>query len=137
MDIVKRRTVMNDDQPESLGEFLRKLREDAGLSVRQLAGRVGVHHSYVARFETGERKPSIALLQRIADVLHTDSSALLTYIGVRPSPTLPPLREYFPRKYGVSANEANMLANLVEYQLRKQKGEDGTATDEPRNKGPD
>jgi hypothetical protein len=39
---------MSDEQFHSLGARLRELREQAGLSIRQLALRVGVHHSYLA-----------------------------------------------------------------------------------------
>lgn len=40
-------------------------REDAGLSQRELADRVGVAQSEIARIESGKREPSIPTLQRI------------------------------------------------------------------------
>ena len=129
---------MNHDQPESLGGRIRQLREAAGLSVRQLAGRVGVHHSYLAYLEKGERNnPADELVKRLAEALEADASELLMLAHhIKPSTTLPPLRDYFMRKLGTSGNEADVLANLVEYQLHKQRGEDDT-TDEGRNTSPD
>jgi transcriptional regulator with XRE-family HTH domain len=40
-------------------------REEAGLSQRELAERVGVAQSEIARIESGNREPSIPTLQRI------------------------------------------------------------------------
>ena len=40
-------------EPATLGEYLRAAREQAGLSQRQLASRVGIHNSYLARLENG------------------------------------------------------------------------------------
>lgn len=42
----------------ALGAELREYREQAGLTVRQVAQKLGGHHSKYARIETGERAPS-------------------------------------------------------------------------------
>ncbi len=42
-----------------------------------LAKRVGVHQVTIARLETGERRPSMDLLQRLAKTLKTKVSELL------------------------------------------------------------
>lgn len=46
-------------------EQIRVLREGLGLSLRDLASRVGVSHQAVHRWETGEDLPSLAYLLRI------------------------------------------------------------------------
>lgn len=106
------------DHP-SLGELLRDARVQAGLSIRQLAPKVGVHHSLLARLENGEtERPSPELLQHLADELGLDVNELLACVGVTPS--LPEPRMYFRRKLGVSADEAEVLARLIEDHQAKQ-----------------
>jgi transcriptional regulator with XRE-family HTH domain len=127
---------MNHSQSKPLGEHIRMLREEADLSVRQLARRVGVHHSYIAYLENGERdNPSNELLERMAETFGIDANELLAHV-IKPSSTLPPLRDYFMRKLGVSGDEAETLKNVVEYQLRKEMGED-EAFDKQRDASPD
>jgi transcriptional regulator with XRE-family HTH domain len=127
---------MSDEQLHSLGERLRELREQAGLSIRQLALRVGVHHSYLAYLEHGEReKVSADILQKIAEVLDADASELFEFIGIKPASTLPSTRMFFRRKFGVSASDAEILANLVEHQLNKQQEVHHEETDEERHAG--
>src|SRR4051794_19742215 len=110
---------MNENDPSALAGRLRAIREEAGLSIRQLAARMGVHHGQIARIESGERNASPAYLQRFAELFGLDAAELLEYVGIKQSNTLPPLRDYFMRKLGVSGDEAEVLKNLVEYQTRK------------------
>lgn len=110
------------NQHVTLGDYLRMARQQAGYSIRELAKLVSVHFSYLARLENGETAhPSPDLLQRLAEVLQVDAAELLTYIGVKPA--LPEPRAYFRRKLGVNAEEADVLARLIEdYQAKKTKG---------------
>lgn len=116
---------MNVELPggsEALGSYVRFHREQAGISQEQLAAAIGVNHSYIARIESGKRaKPAADILQRIADTLHIDASELLAFLGVRPS--LPEPRVYFRRKYGMGADEADVIARLVEDFESKRRGE--------------
>jgi transcriptional regulator with XRE-family HTH domain len=91
------------DEPSTLGEYLRVERERVGMSQRQLAGRVGIHNSYLARLENGETaNPAADLLQRIADVLEISSTDLMAFIGVKPPEGLPDLAPYLRAKYKMS-----------------------------------
>lgn len=109
----------NSPRP-SLGKHLRTLREGAGWSQRQFAAVVGIHHSYLARLENGEAaSPSAELLQRMAEVLEIDTSELLAYIGIKPS--LPEPRVYFRRMYGLSPEQADEAAKLIEREFRSAK----------------
>jgi transcriptional regulator with XRE-family HTH domain len=84
----------------TLAEYLKEARERAGISQRQLANRVGIHHSYLARLESGEHdSPSAELLQNIADILEIGSTDLLGFIGVKPPQGLPELAPYLRAKY--------------------------------------
>jgi len=51
------------------GTVLKKAREKRKLTQAALAKKVGVHQVTIARLETGERRPSMDLLQRLAKVL--------------------------------------------------------------------
>ena len=53
----------------ALPESLRRRRERLGISQRDLADRLGVDQSSVAKWETGDRKPSGPLLIELMDLL--------------------------------------------------------------------
>lgn len=48
-----------------LGEFLRQLRMDLFMSYNQMVTEIGISHLYLSELETGRRKPSIELLEKI------------------------------------------------------------------------
>jgi transcriptional regulator with XRE-family HTH domain len=90
----------------SIGDLIRAYREAAGYSVRQLATMAGIHHSYLARLERGDKeKPTYEVLQRLADALEIDAGELLSFIGVRP--TLPAPRVYYRRAFRLTDEEAD------------------------------
>lgn len=109
-------------EPQTLGECLRIERERAGFSQGKLAEAVEVDKSYITLIESGKRaKPAADVLQRIADVLNIDSAKLLAYLGVKQR--LPEPRVYFRRKFGINADQADILAQLVEHQMKKREEE--------------
>ncbi len=58
-------------------ETLRKLREEKGLSQKQLGTQMFVNHSTVARWENGSRLPDVAMISRLANCLGVDANTLL------------------------------------------------------------
>jgi transcriptional regulator with XRE-family HTH domain len=112
---------MRDNEPETLGGYLRHVREAAGMSIRQLAQQAGINHVYLGRIENGERsKPAPDVLQRLADALGMDAAKLLERSGIKLGATLPTLKTYFRRKLGVNGDEAEILAGLIEeYQANR------------------
>lgn len=52
-----------------LGNKLRQLREERGLTQSELADQVGIVTSFISLMEHGERQPSIDTLAKLADVL--------------------------------------------------------------------
>lgn len=53
-----------------MAERLRRTREEAGLSLRQLAERAGVAASTIQKVESGKIVPSVAVMVRLADALN-------------------------------------------------------------------
>ena len=59
-------------------ETLKKLRTDKGLSQRELAERMYVTRSTVARWESGSRLPDAVMISRLSQCLGIDVNTLLT-----------------------------------------------------------
>lgn len=64
---------------EAFGALLRKLRTDAGLTLEGLGERMSppMHAQAVARYEAGERGPTLAILYRLAVALNVSPCDLL------------------------------------------------------------
>lgn len=56
---------------------IKELREAAGLTQRELGERVGVSGPAVAMWETGENRPTLTNLEKLADVLGASVDAIL------------------------------------------------------------
>ena len=61
----------------TLGERIRRLREQAGLTQEHLAEKVNLHGSYVGLIERGKKAPSLYTLMKIADFFNLAISDLL------------------------------------------------------------
>lgn len=59
-----------------LGQVVRRLREERGLSMRRLAEDADVSESFISQVERGVANPSVASLRRIAGALSTSVAAL-------------------------------------------------------------
>lgn len=62
-------------------ENLRKLREERGLSQKQLGIQMFVNHSTIARWENGTRLPDAAMILRLARCLRVDVNTLLMMVA--------------------------------------------------------
>ncbi len=96
---------------KTLGQVLKTRREALGLSQRELARRLDVKGSHVGYLETGRRRPSLPLLNRLAGVLglerepllmlsHPEARALLA----RPQPDGPAQRDQAWRAFVADKN---------------------------------
>ena len=65
-----------------LGAYLKEQRENARLSLRQLATAAGVSNPYLSQIERGLRKPSAEVLQQIAKGLQISAEALFLRAGI-------------------------------------------------------
>ena len=57
-------------------ETLRKVREEKGISQRELGKQMFVNHSTIARWESGARLPDITMIPRLASCLGVDANML-------------------------------------------------------------
>jgi transcriptional regulator with XRE-family HTH domain len=73
---------VNEDQVESIGERLRRLRRERNLSQRELAG-PGVSYAYISRIEAGARRPSVKALRTLAPKLGVSVEYLETGSDLR------------------------------------------------------
>ena len=66
----------------SIGEYIKEQREQAKISLRQLADQAGVSNPYLSQIERGLRKPSADILQQIAKGLRISAEALYVQAGI-------------------------------------------------------
>ncbi len=81
---------MRNETVKSIGDYIREQREQARISMRQLAQAAGVSNPYLSQIERGLRKPSADILQQIAKGLRISAEALYVQAGIledRPADT--------------------------------------------------
>ncbi len=62
---------------KELGEKIRELRTECGLSQKQLAAKIGVATNTISQYESGKSKTSIDVLANLAVELDTTTDFLL------------------------------------------------------------
>jgi transcriptional regulator with XRE-family HTH domain len=65
-----------------IGSFIKDLRENAKISLRQLAEQAGVSNAYISQIERGLRKPSAEVLASIAAALRVSTPAMYLRAGL-------------------------------------------------------
>ena len=73
---------MPSDLPRDIGEFIRDLRHNAKISLRELAERAGVSNPYLSQIERGLRKPSAEVLAQIAGALRISTPLMYLRAGL-------------------------------------------------------
>jgi transcriptional regulator with XRE-family HTH domain len=103
---------------KSLGATIRAGREAAGISLRKLAEEVGLAPSSVLRFENDERRPSAAVVRRLARALSLDTTMLLELANRE----LPSFAIYLRTKYKLSPDAiAELEGHFAEVSTRDAK----------------
>src|SRR3954454_15882016 len=72
----------HEGQAESIGQRLRRLRHERGLSQRELSS-PGVSYAYISRIEAGARRPSVKALRMLAKKLGVTADYLETGSEIR------------------------------------------------------
>jgi transcriptional regulator with XRE-family HTH domain len=66
----------------TIGSYIREQRQQAKISIRQLAQAAGVSNPYLSQVERGLRRPSADILQQIAKGLRISAEALYVQAGI-------------------------------------------------------
>ena len=69
-----------------IGDRIRETRLNRGISMRQLARKIGVDHSHLSKIENGRDTIGAGSLQRIAEILGADANLLLGEAGHQAMP---------------------------------------------------
>lgn len=70
------------DVPRDIGGFIRDLRHNARISLRQLAQQAGVSNPYLSQIERGLRKPSAEVLAQLASALRVSTPIMYLRAGL-------------------------------------------------------
>jgi CheY-like chemotaxis protein len=81
--------MVTNDIKSRFGTAIRTERKRLGISQEELAGRAGLHRTYVADIERGARNLSLANIERLAKALGTSIPALFTDSTARGTATHP------------------------------------------------
>ena len=65
-----------------LGDYIREQRDQAHMSVRQLAAAAGISNPYLSQVERGLRRPSAEILSRLAGALRISAESLYVQAGI-------------------------------------------------------
>jgi len=71
-----------DTQMEALGDFIRRQRKLANLSLRQLAEKTRLSNPYLSQVERGLHQPSMRVIKLISEALNVSAETLLTHAGL-------------------------------------------------------
>lgn len=66
----------------SIGEYIKEQREQAKISLRQLAAAAGVSNPYLSQIERGLHQPSVRVLKLISEALDVSAETLLAQAGL-------------------------------------------------------
>jgi transcriptional regulator with XRE-family HTH domain len=113
---------------KKLGETIRRLRKDNGLTQAQLAENIGVDESYISKIETGRLPytPSEETLRLLAQVLKADPLELLALAQKTPDELQsvvgsPSAREFFElvRERRLESDDWEDLTQVLRHRLER------------------
>src|SRR5258708_36916399 len=76
------RNSQRDSQMEALGDFIRRQRKLANLSLRQLAEKTRLSNPYLSQIERGLHQPPMRVIKLISEALKCSAETLLTHAGL-------------------------------------------------------
>jgi transcriptional regulator with XRE-family HTH domain len=109
----------------AIGAYIREQREQAKISLRQLAQAAGVSNPYLSQIERGLRRPSADILQQIARGLRISAEALYVQAGfLEDRPPGPGVRDAVMTDPDLTDRQKQMLLEVYE-SFRKESASDG------------
>src|SRR5579864_3899659 len=120
---------MANQTVKSIGDYIREQREQARISMRQLAQQAGVSNPYLSQIERGLRKPSADILQQIAKGLRISAEALYVQAGIlEDRPADSGVRSALLADPELSERQKQVLIEIYE-SFRRENGAGDTAAD--------
>ncbi len=117
----------------SIGSYIREQREQAKISMRQLAQAAGVSNPYLSQVERGLRRPSADILQQIAKGLRISAEALYVQAGIlddRPSEHT--VTDAIMTDAEITERQKQMLIDIYEsFRKEVRAGAEARAAEEP------
>jgi transcriptional regulator with XRE-family HTH domain len=99
----------------AIGAYIREQREQAKISLRQLAQSAGISNPYLSQIERGLRRPSADILQQIAKGLRISAEALYVQAGfLEDRPPGSAVREAVLTDLDLSERQKQMLIEIYE-----------------------
>ena len=99
----------------SIGAYIREQREQAKISLRQLAQNAGISNPYLSQIERGLRRPSADILQQIAKGLRISAEALYVQAGfLEDRPPASMVREAILTDPEITERQRQMLIEIYE-----------------------
>jgi transcriptional regulator with XRE-family HTH domain len=115
-----------------IGTFIRTLREEAQVSLRQLAQLAGVSNPYLSQIERGLRNPSAEVLAQIAKGLRVSSEALYVRAGLLEHRAPSPVREALLSDPVINERQKQVLLDIYESFRHEQDPSGHSAGSAPR-----
>jgi transcriptional regulator with XRE-family HTH domain len=113
----------------AIGAYIREQREQAKISLRQLAQAAGVSNPYLSQIERGLRRPSADILQQIARGLRISAEALYVQAGfLEDRPPGAGVRDAVLTDPELTERQKQMLLEVYE-SFRKESAGDGQSHD--------
>ena len=107
----------------SIGSYIREQREQARISLRQLAQNAGISNPYLSQIERGLRRPSADILQQIAKGLRISAEALYVQAGfLEDRPLGPGVRDAVLTDPDLTERQKQMLLEVYD-SFRKETAE--------------
>jgi transcriptional regulator with XRE-family HTH domain len=99
---------------EDIGAYIRRQREGAEVSLRQLAKVAGISNPYLSQIERGLRKPSAEILAQIATGLRISAEALYVRAGILEPREHSPVLDAVAADPDLSERQKQVLADIYE-----------------------
>ena len=103
-----------DETVQEIGNYIRQQRNNAQLSLRQLAKIAGVSNPYLSQVERGLRQPSARILQQIATGLRISAEALYVQAGILDQRAGSPVVDAVVADIDLSERQKQVLLDVYE-----------------------
>ncbi|QSB05661.1 helix-turn-helix domain-containing protein [Natronoglycomyces albus] len=109
-----------------IGSFIREMRRNAKVSLRQLAEQAGVSNPYLSQVERGLRKPSAEVLQQLANALKVSTPLMYLRAGLLNSKDGPSTLSAIATDPNLTTRQKETLTEIYEAFTRENVREQGT-----------